>query len=42
MFEDILFLATIFATRLALPIALTFILGSLVERALNHSMNPTS
>ncbi|MBI5032847.1 MAG: hypothetical protein HZB51_20185 [Chloroflexi bacterium] len=37
MFQDIFFLATIFATRLVLPIVVTFVLGSLVERALNRS-----
>ena len=36
MFEDILFIATIFVTRILLPIVVTFSLGSLIERALNR------
>lgn len=36
MFEEVLFIATIFATRIVLPVVITFILGSLIERALNR------
>lgn len=34
MLNDILFIATIFVTRVALPIAITFAVGSLVRRGL--------
>ena len=42
MFESILFVATIFVTRIVLPIVVTFILGSLIERALNHGARAAS
>ncbi len=34
MFEDMLFVATVFVTRIVLPIALTFFVGSQIERRL--------
>jgi len=37
MLTDILFLATILMTRVALPIMLTFIIGSLLNRALHRN-----
>lgn len=39
MLNDILFIATIFITRLALPIAATLLIGSLLERALHRDMH---
>ena len=36
MFNNILFIATILITRIALPIGLTFIVGSLLKRALHR------
>jgi hypothetical protein len=36
MFESILFVATIFMTRIILPVVVTWLIGSLIERALNH------
>ncbi len=36
MLNDILFIATILATRVALPIVITFVIGSLLKRALRR------
>ena len=36
MLADSLFVATIFITRILLPIVVTWIIGSLIERALNQ------
>lgn len=35
MLYDILYVATLFATRVVLPIAVTLFLGTLLERRLN-------
>ena len=40
MLYDILFIAFFFATRIALPIIATYVLGRLIERALNHEARP--
>ena len=40
MLNEILFVTFIFITRIGLPIAATYILGSLIERALNHEARP--
>lgn len=40
MLNDILFVTFIFVTRIGLPIVATFILGALIERALNHETRP--
>ncbi len=34
MLNDILFIATIFVTRVVLPITITFVIGALVKRSL--------
>jgi hypothetical protein len=34
MLNDVLFIATILITRVALPIAITFVIGMLVKRSL--------
>ena len=39
MLFDILFVLSIFATRIILPIAGTVLLGSLLERALHHGIH---
>jgi hypothetical protein len=36
MLNDVLFLSTIFVTRILLPIGVTFVLGSLIERVVRH------
>lgn len=36
MLNDILFIATIFVTRIALPIFVTLMIGSLLKRALRR------
>ncbi len=40
MLESILFVATIFVTRIVLPIVVTWFIGSLIERALNRGVHP--
>jgi hypothetical protein len=40
MLNDILFVAFIFATRIALPMIATYILGHLIERALHNEARP--
>jgi hypothetical protein len=42
MLTDILFVLTIFATRIVLPIIATGLLGSLLERALRHGIPSAS
>ncbi len=37
MLNDILFIAFFFITRIVLPIAVTYVIGILIERALNRS-----
>lgn len=37
MLQEILFIATLFITRIVLPIAVTLFLGYRLERALNHN-----
>jgi hypothetical protein len=39
MFNEILFIATIFATRVALPIAVTFVIGTLLKSKLQVNGN---
>jgi|GEM_PF-4538446 hypothetical protein len=36
MLYDVLLVATVFVTRIVLPVLVTVCLGSLIERALNH------
>lgn len=38
MLFDVLFVLSIFLTRIVLPIAVTFVLGSLLERALRRGI----
>ncbi len=40
MLNDILFVTFIFVTRIGLPIVATFIVGVLIERALQHGARP--
>lgn len=40
MLFDVLFVISIFVTRIVLPIAATLILGSLLERALRRGIKP--
>ncbi len=42
MLYDILFVLTIFATRMVLPIVVTLVLGNLVERALRRGITRTA
>ena len=42
MLESILFVGMIFVTRIVLPIVVISIVGSLIERALNHGIRPVS
>ena len=42
MLYDILFVLTIFVTRIVLPMAATVMLGSLLERALRRGINPAA
>ena len=42
MFESILFMVTIFVTRIVFPIVVTWLIGSLIERALNRSVRTAS
>ncbi len=37
MLQEILVVATLFATRIVLPIVLTLLLGYRLERVLNHN-----
>jgi hypothetical protein len=37
MLNDLLFIAFFFITRIILPIAVTYVIGVLIERALNRS-----
>jgi len=37
MLQEILFVATLFVTRIVLPIAVTLLLGYRLERTLNHN-----
>ncbi len=40
MLQEILFVATLFVTRIGLPIAVTLFLGYRLERVLNHNAPP--
>jgi|GEM_PF-1037269 len=40
MLTDLLFLAFFFITRIVLPIIATYIVGVLIERALNRTARP--
>ncbi len=42
MQNDLLLLATMFVTRVALPVLITLIVGSLLERALHRDSHPVS
>lgn len=42
MLESILLVATIFVTRIVLPIVVTWFLGTRIERALNRGVRPVS
>jgi hypothetical protein len=37
MLNEILFVITIFLTRVVLPVSITFILGAMLERKLNRA-----
>lgn len=37
MFNEILFVATMFLTRVVLPVAVTFAIGALLERKMNRA-----
>ena len=41
MLNDILYVATIFLTRIALPILVTFVTGMLIERVLRRDTSGT-